>query len=49
LKRRAGRPKAKWIDAVDNDMRKAGVRHWRMEAKDTDGWWRVMEETKAHL
>jgi hypothetical protein len=26
-KRRAGRPKARWTDAVDNDMRKAGVRN----------------------
>jgi hypothetical protein len=35
--RRGGRPKARWIGALDNDMRKAGVGNWRMEAKDRDG------------
>jgi hypothetical protein len=34
---------------MDNDMRKAGVRNWRMEAKDRDGWQRILEEAKAHL
>jgi hypothetical protein len=48
-KRRVGRPKASWIDAVDNDMRKAGVRNLRMEAKHRVGWWRILEEAKAHL
>jgi hypothetical protein len=35
-KRRAGRPNARWIDAVESDMRTASVRNWRMEAKDRD-------------
>jgi hypothetical protein len=30
-------------------MRSAGVRNWRMEAKDRDGWRRILEEAKAHL
>lgn len=30
-KSRAGRPNARWIDGVDNDMRKTSVRNWRME------------------
>jgi hypothetical protein len=47
--KRARRPKAICIDAVDNDMRKAGVRNWRMEAKDRDGWCRILEESKAHI
>jgi hypothetical protein len=34
---------------VDNDVRKAGVRNWRMEAKHIDGWWRILEKVKAHL
>jgi hypothetical protein len=45
-KRRAGRPKAKWIDAVENNVRKAGVRNWRTEAKDRVGWRRIVEEDK---
>jgi hypothetical protein len=40
--RKAGKQKARLIDAVKNDMRNAGVRNWRMEAKDRDGWWRIL-------
>jgi hypothetical protein len=47
--KRARSPKAICIDTVDNDMRKAGVRNWRMEAKDRDGWCRILEESKSHL
>jgi len=45
---RVGMPKARWIDVV-NDMTQAGVSNWRTEAKDTDGWLRILEEAKAHL
>jgi hypothetical protein len=48
-KRRVGRPKARWIDAADKHMRKAGVRNWKIEAKDRDGWRRILEEAKADL
>jgi hypothetical protein len=36
-KRKAERPKERWIDAVDSDMRKAGFRNCRIDAKDRDG------------
>jgi hypothetical protein len=45
-KRRAEKPNARWLDAVDN-MRKAGVNR-RMEAKDRDGWRRILEVSQAH-
>jgi hypothetical protein len=45
----SGKPKARWIDALDNDMRKVGVKIWKMEAKNSDGWRRILEENKAHL
>jgi hypothetical protein len=41
-------PKARWIDVM-NDMTQAGVSNWWTEAKDTDGWLRILEEAKAHL
>jgi hypothetical protein len=46
-KRKVARLKARWID-VNNDMRKAGVRKW-IEAKDGDGWQRILDEANAHL
>jgi hypothetical protein len=30
------------------DMTKMGVRNWRVEAEDRDGWWRILGEAKAH-
>jgi hypothetical protein len=34
---------------VDNDTGKAGVRNWRIKAKERNGWQRILEEAKAHL
>jgi hypothetical protein len=48
-KRRVGRHKVKWVDVVNNDFRKASVRHWRREGDDRDRWWRILEEVKMHL
>jgi hypothetical protein len=48
-KSRAGKPKERWIDGVDNDMRTAGVRNLRMKAKGRNGWRRILEEAKAYL
>jgi hypothetical protein len=33
----------------NNDVKKAGVRNWRIKAKDRDGWRRILEEAKIHL
>ena len=40
-KRRVRIPKVRWIDVVNNDMRKVGG--------DRDGWRRILEGAKAHL
>ena len=45
---REGIPKVIQIDVV-NDMTQAGVSNWWTEAKDTDGWLRILEEAKVYL
>jgi hypothetical protein len=45
---RVRRPKTCLMDAND-DMRKAGVRHWRKEGEDRDGWRKFIEDTKTQL
>ena len=47
-KTRVGRPEGRWIDVVNNEVRRAGVRRCRTDAKDRDGWRRILEVTKAH-
>jgi hypothetical protein len=40
--RRAERSNERWTDAVDNDTKKSDVIDWRIYAKDTDGWRRIL-------
>ena len=42
------RPKTSLMD-VNDDMRKAGVRHWRKEGEDRNGWRKFIEDTKTQL
>jgi len=41
-------PKGRWIDVVNNDIRKVSARNWRTEGKDRHGWWRILEEVSIH-
>jgi hypothetical protein len=46
---RRGRPKLRWEDGVEEDVRKLGCRNWRMAARNRDGWRRIKEAAKAHF
>jgi hypothetical protein len=43
-KRPKGRPKARWKDDVENDVKKIGSVNWRQVAQDRDGWRSVIGE-----
>jgi hypothetical protein len=45
---RVKRPKTSLMD-VNDDMREAGIRHWRKEGEDRDGWRKFIEDTKTQL
>jgi hypothetical protein len=36
--RRADRPKLRWLDGVDKDLRTLGIRGWRRRELDRDRW-----------
>jgi hypothetical protein len=47
--RRRGRPKLRWEDGVEEDVRKLGYRNLRMAARNRDGWRRIKEAAKVHF
>ena len=44
-RRGRGRPRLRWID----DLRKLGVKRWRVKALDREEWASIIREAKAKL
>ena len=40
--RGAGRPKVRWLDGVEEDLKTLGIRGWRRRALDRDRWNEVL-------
>ncbi|KAJ4435630.1 hypothetical protein ANN_18246 [Periplaneta americana] len=48
-KRRTGRPKLRWLDDVQDDLVKAGIKRWRRRALEREDWAAILKEVKAKL
>jgi hypothetical protein len=48
-RRGRGRPRLRWINDVEDDLRKFGVKRWRTKALDRVEWASIIRETKAKL
>jgi len=43
------RPRLRWINDVEGDLRKLDVKRWGMNALDREEWASIIRETKAKL
>ena len=48
-RRGRGRPRLRWIDNVEDDLRKLGVKRWRGKALGREEWTSIVREDKAKL
>ena len=46
--RSVGRPKLRWKDGVDQDMRILGVKNWKKIALNRDEWPNLLKKARAH-
>jgi hypothetical protein len=48
-RRRRCRPKVRWLDDVQEDLREMGIEGWRRKVQDRNLWRRIAQEAKAHV
>jgi hypothetical protein len=48
-RRKRDRPKVRWLDDVQKNLREMGIEGWRRKAQDRDQWRRIAQEGKAHV
>jgi hypothetical protein len=48
-RRGRGQLRLRWIDDVEDDLRKLGVKQWRAKALDREEWASIVREAKAKL
>jgi hypothetical protein len=46
--RRIGRPRLRWEDGVDQDMRTLEVKNWKKVALDRVEWAKLLKKARAH-
>jgi hypothetical protein len=47
-KRRKGRPRMRWLDDVESDLKKMEEKGWKEKMRDREQWRLVVEEAKDH-
>lgn len=47
-RREAGRPRRRWLDDLEDDLRMMQVRNWKNAVSDRENWRRIVKEAKVH-
>jgi hypothetical protein len=48
-RRGVGRPRLRWLDDVEADIKTLGVKRWRIKAQGRKEWSAILREAKAKL
>jgi hypothetical protein len=48
-RRGRGRPRLRWIDDVEDDLRSMGTKRWRIKVMDKVEWASIITDAKAKL
>jgi hypothetical protein len=46
--RPAGRPRLRWMDQVEEDLKRMKISGWRAKVEDRQEWSRIAEQVKTH-
>jgi hypothetical protein len=48
-RRRVGRPRLRWLDDIEDDIKVIYVKRWRIKAQDNKEWSAILREAEAEL
>ena len=43
-----GRPRLRWMDQLEDDLKRMKIVGWRAKVEDIQEWNRIVEQTKTH-